>query len=215
MHTAICSFEDRAQAEQAVQRLLEAGFHRSDVHLTHRHADGTEMKEPANDTWDGLEREVAVDRGLLRHFGNFFSSLFGQDDPDGHTGYYSDAVDRGLYVVVVDGRDDAEGERAQEVLHGMNPSDLKRLHRANQPPLRDIVGERQAAGLEQRFGTARSEMGGARNMDMRSEAELPRERATASQGWGEQRKLDIVSDESDDAQHAPGLRYADKDDKPR
>lgn len=222
MHTAICSFEDKAQAERAVQRLLDAGFDRGDVHLTHRHADGSEMKAPANNTWDGMEREVAVDPGVLRSFGNFFASLFGQDDPDGHTGFYSDAVERGLYVVVVDGHDDAEGERAQQVLHGMNPADFRRVQRTSQRPLRDIVGERQATGMEQRFGTARSEMGASHNTDVRREGEFPRERATASQGWGEQRTLDLMRDEparndarSDDTEHAPGLRYADKDDKPR
>ncbi|MCC2635682.1 MAG: hypothetical protein K0S48_3568, partial [Ramlibacter sp.] len=40
MHTAICTFNDRATAEQAVQRLVQAGFDRDDVHIQHRKADG-------------------------------------------------------------------------------------------------------------------------------------------------------------------------------
>ena len=45
MHTAICTFDDRATAEQAVQRLVQAGFDRDDVHIQHRHADGSLMTE--------------------------------------------------------------------------------------------------------------------------------------------------------------------------
>ena len=41
MHTAICTFEDRAQAEQAAERLVQSGFDRREVHVEHRHADGT------------------------------------------------------------------------------------------------------------------------------------------------------------------------------
>jgi hypothetical protein len=70
--------------------------------------------------------------------------------------------------------------------------------------------------MEQSFGTARSEMSGSHDRDVRREGEFPRERATASQGWGEQRSLELKDQpEPDDATHAPGLRYADQDDKPR
>lgn len=215
MHTAICSFDDQAQAQQAVDRLVQAGFDRGDVHLTHRHADGTEFGHDSNDAWDGMEREVAVDRKVIERFGHFFGRLFGKDDADGHVDTYSGAVERGLYVVVVDGRDEADAQRAQSVLHGMNAADLNLVHRPAHPPLRDIVGARQAADMERSFGTARSEMSAA--PEPRRETEAPRERAVASQGWGEQRTLELRDQpEPDDVDHAPGLRYADKDsDKPR
>ena len=41
MHTAICTFENPADADRAVDRLLQAGFDRSDIHMEHRHADGS------------------------------------------------------------------------------------------------------------------------------------------------------------------------------
>ena len=216
MHTAVCTFEDRAEAREAVDRLLEAGFDRDDVHLSHRHADGSEMGGEANDAWDGMEREVAMDRSRLTNLGNFFGRLFGKDDA--HAGTYSSAVERGLYVVVVDSSDEAVASRAQGILHGTNAADLNMVHRPQHPPLRDIVGARQAAGMEQRLVTARSGMGPGPDTDARREGELARERATASQGWGEQRTLELRDQpEPDDVDRAPGLRHADdKDsDKPR
>lgn len=242
MHTAICSFDDRATAQRAVDRLLESGFDRRDVHLTHRHADGTRMGDDgrdANDVWDGMEREVAVSRTTLENLGHFFSSLFGKDDAHGHAGTYSRAVERGHYVVVVDAHDEATATRAQNVLHGLEAGDLNVVHRAEQRPLRDMVAERQTMGLhddvpvnsgltgmEQSFGTARADMAASHNMDLRREGEMPRERMReeAAMAAGETVRVDnggmgvrpTGSRDPDDASHAPGLRYSDKDiDKPR
>ncbi|HEY8357420.1 MAG TPA: hypothetical protein VIL30_08145, partial [Ramlibacter sp.] len=168
MHTAICAFPDRAAAERAVEQLVAAGVDRQDVHLEHRSVDGdltmpgegaAPRDKPApNDTWDGLEREVAVDRNILENFGRFFASLLGRDDHSGHIDTYSKHVERGSVVVAVDARDEAEARRASQLLHGLQASDTHVLHRAEQRPLRDIVGERQAGGMERAFGTARSEM---------------------------------------------------------
>lgn len=229
MHTAICSFEDRAEAQRAVDRLVDSGFDIHDVHLTHRQADGSSLEGVAvetegadrtgqsNDNWDGLEREVAVSRERVERLGNFFSRLFGRDEGTDHADRYAGAVERGLYVVVVDGRDEADARRAQDVLHGMNGADMSVVHRPAHPPLRDIVGARQATGMEQSFGTVRSGMSPSPNADIKREGEFERERATASQGWGEQRTLQLRDQpDPNDVTHAPGIRYAeDQDDKPR
>lgn len=242
MHTAICTFDNPADAKRAVERLLQSGFDRDDVHMEYRHADGTPMEtgqarrsgdtgtppmhgEPAapgqaNDSWDSLEREVAMDHSRVRRLGDFFRRLFGRDEDAGHAGTYSRAVERGHCVVMVDAHSEEEAERAQEMLHGMEARELTRVHRAGHPPLRDIVGERQAVGttdagsIEQQFGTAREDMAPSHNMDVRGEGEFPRERerAMASQGWGEQRRLDVVDDNKPIA--SPDLSPDDLD-KPR
>jgi hypothetical protein len=200
MHTAICTFEDRTLAEQAVERLIQAGFDRREVHLEHRHADGSPMSE---------HREHDV----VGKF-SFFERLFGAGKHAPHAETYSSAVDRGLYVVLVEGRTEAEAERAQNALHGMEAGDFNVLHRAGERPLRDVVAERQGGSLEQSFGTARSDMDASHNVDMRREGELPpQERAIASQGWGEQRTLDVVDDDRPIA--SPSLRSEDADEKPR
>jgi hypothetical protein len=49
MHTAICAFDDRARAEEAKQRLLQAGFARHDVHIEHKHMTGHVVTVHAGD----------------------------------------------------------------------------------------------------------------------------------------------------------------------
>jgi hypothetical protein len=232
MHTAICTFEDRSDADRAVERLLQSGFDRADVHLEYLHADGTPMREgreplmhgepaapgQANDHWDSLEREVAVDTSRVHRLGRFFQRLFGHDEGAAlHAGRYSGAMDKGHCVVFVDADSDAQADRAQSILHGMNPDDLNLFQRAGQRPLRDVVAERQAeaGSLEQGFGTARSGMGPGHDMDVRGEGEFPRERerAMASLGWGEQRKLDLVDENKPIA--SPDIPAAHESDKPR
>jgi hypothetical protein len=194
MHTAICTFEDRALAEQAVDRLVQSGFDRREVHLEHRHPDGTPMPE---------HRE----RDVVGKF-SFFERLFGAGKHAPHADRYASAVERGLYVVLVEGRDELEAERAQNVMHGLEAGDVNLVHRAGERPLREVVAERgQASGTERTFGTARSEMG-------EGEVVPPeRERAMASQGWGEQRKLEVVPDDRPIA--SPDLRTRDEGEKPR
>lgn len=244
MHIAICTFENAAEADRAVERLLESGFARNDVHMEHRHADGSPVqgyedgrgaassREPlmhgepaaagqANDNWDGQEREVALDPKLVRRLGNFFERLFGHDEgARDRVAAYNSAVDRGHLVVMVDADSDEEAERAQSILHGMNPADVSLFQRVGERPLRELIAEHQASQMEQRFGTARADMAPSHNQDLRREGEFPREReregerAMASQGWGEQRRLDLVDDDVPIA--SPDIRNrGDVDDKPR
>lgn len=250
MHTAICTFEKPSDADRAVERLVEAGFDRGDIHMEHRHADGTPLQarkvrpvddgdtrllhgEPtapgqANDSWDFLEREVAMDASHLHRLGNFFGRLFGLDDGPGsqYAASYAKAVDRGLCVVIVDAHSDAEGERAQQILHGMEAGDMSLFQRVDRRPLRELIAEREFASggrtsdsaarpgpVEQGFGTARADMGPSHNSDVRGEGEFPRERAVASHGWGEQSRLDVV--DHDQQIGSPDLKRGDTDDKPR
>lgn len=172
MHTAICTFEDRGLAEQAADRLVQAGFDRDQVHLEHRHPDGTPMGDDAHD------------RDVVGKF-SFFERLFGAGQNAPHVDTYTSAVERGLYVVLVEADDAASAAHAQEVLHGMEARDLNLVQRAGQPSLRDVVGERRAAP----------------------------ERAMASQGWGEQRRLEVVDDDRPIA--SPDIDTGEREDKPR
>ncbi len=225
MHTAICTFEDRAQAEQAAERLVQSGFDRREVHVEHRHPDGSPMA-------DGEGR----DHDVVGKF-SFFERLFGGGKHAPHAEKYQSAVERGLYVVLVEGRDEAEAQRAQDVLHGLNPADFNLVQRTGERPLRDVVAER-GSSLEQRFGTAREDMAAGHRMDVRREGQFfppergvegtagpsgepaterpmehEPERAIASQGWGEQRRLEVVDDDKPIA--SPDLRPTRPEDKPR
>jgi len=202
MHTAICTFEDRALAEQAVQRLAQAGYARDDIHMEHRRADGSPMED-----------RDAYGVGTFE----FFERLFGSGSHAEHAGTYAGAVDRGLFVVMVEHQEEAEAERAQNVLHGMEASDMNLLHRAGQPALRDVIAERGESDIERSFGTSRADMGASHGepafpVDTEAQREREVERPIASNGgWGEQDRLQVVDDDRPIA--SPNLS-SHKDEKP-
>lgn len=188
MHTAICAFDDQGQAEQAVVALTQAGFDRRDLHIEHRGARAGQAR--ANDAWDGLEREVAVDRGVLSSFGHFFTSLFGKDQPSTHADSYAQHVERGAYVVVVDADDEAQARRASSLLGDRQAGHMNVVHRPGQRRLRDIVDRAYDGSAS--IGATRPDM----------------ERAMASDVVRPTTGPDL---REPDMLRAPGLRYADKD----
>lgn len=188
MHTALCAFDDQGQAEQAVVALTQAGFDRRDLHIEHRGVRAGQGR--ANDAWDGLEREVAVDRGVLSSFGHFFASLFGQDNPSGHADSYAQHVERGAYVVVVDADDEAQAARASALLGGRQAGHLNVVHRPGQRRVRDIVDRAYDGGAS--IGATRPGM----------------ERAMASDIARPTTGPDL---RDPGLERAPGLRYADQD----
>jgi len=198
MHTAICAFDTHEQARDAVAALERAGFDRHDLHIEHKHA--ARHGRDANDRWDGMEREVAVDPGVLASFGNFFANLFGRDDGSGRADTYSRHVERGGHVVVVDAHDDGEAQRASALLQDLKAGDLHVLHRAEQRPLRDLVGERQAV---QRSADTYEAAGSYASPAME------RERAMASSSGVKPTAGPDLRDP--EVERAPGLRYSDKD----
>jgi hypothetical protein len=201
MHTAICAFSDRETANRAVDRLVQSGFARHDVHVEHRHVHGDGTN--ANSRWDGMEREVAVDPRVLSAFGRFFASLFGEGTRSPHVDTYSQHVDRGGFVVVVDGHSDTEIVRAQVLMREMEAGDINLVQREGQRPLRDIVADRgmgAPAGMADRTSVPyESTQNNAANLD--------RERAMAAGAGSAPR----AQDPRDDLTQSPGLRYADKD----
>ena len=198
MHTAICAFDTHEQARRAADAVIAGGFDRHDVHIEHKHS--TSEGPAPNDQWDGLEREVAVDRGVLSSFGHFFTSLFGRDG--GHADTYTDHVERGGHVVVVDARDEAQAQRARTMLHAMEAGHLDVVHRADQLPLRDIIGTRRALETTSRDNYE------ATGSFASTASPLERERAVASNAIKPTTGPDL---RDPDLERAPGLRYSDKD----
>ena len=101
MHTVISAFDNRSNAQSAMDRLTQSGFAQQDMHLEHR--DGVTGGGDAGMSrgqWEGQEREVAVDRGALRSYGAFFASILGADHPHGET--FANHVERGNYVLMLD-----------------------------------------------------------------------------------------------------------------
>lgn len=200
MHTAICAFQDRARAEEALAALARAGFARDDLHMEFQRA-GAERK-PAT-TANG-EPDTA-DRGVLSSFGAFFASLLGRDNPSGKVDTYAQHLQRGAYVVMVDADTAEEAQRARLLLQDMQGGDLDVLPRPGQRRLREIVAGRgsEPAGMVARSPEVRERWSPGE--------EMARERAMAAG------RLDAIREpklRDPDAARPPGLRYADQD-KPR
>jgi hypothetical protein len=203
MHTIICTFDDKARATAAVDALVRAGFARSDLHIEHKQA--AAERAAANDHWDSMEREVAVDPHVVTSFGQFFARLFGRDHLGGHGDRYARHVERGSHVVVADTRDAADAERAREVLDSMQAADLDVVHRAEQRPMSDILGRRDE-GVTSMFDRSRDVYGGG--AASATAAPIERERAMASHAVKPTTGPDLRDADLD---RAPGLRYSDKD----
>ena len=129
MQTLISVFDDRATARRAIERLVDAGFSRSDLHLQEPPEDVGAAETSAQDravgdmTMHSAEREVAVDRGVLESIGNFFVSLMGMDHKQ-RAGAYSEAVRRGGSAVVVEAHDDEQAEHAAALMHELGAVDV-------------------------------------------------------------------------------------------
>ena len=200
MHTAICAFQDRARAEEALAALVRAGFARDDLHMEYKRARAEGQPGSAR---EGDDQDVA-DRGVLSSFGHFFASLLGRDNPSGQVDTYAQHVERGAYVVVVDADDAQQAQQARALLQELRGGDLDVLARPGQRRLREIVGRgHEPAGM-----VARSR---ETHEGWSPGEEMARERAMAAN------RLDAIGGPSlrePDTSRPPGLRYADQD-KPR
>jgi stress response protein YsnF len=148
MHTVIGAFDDASAARNAVERLIQSGFDRDDIHVQEpqaqqapgqasQHEAGERPHQMVNgvqddlvhvsNTWDGPRQAKPAERGT------FFARLFGADDqvdnrqesPHAeHARTYEEAVRRGGTVVVVDAPDEAQADRASSVLHECGAIDV-------------------------------------------------------------------------------------------
>ena len=217
MRTVISAFDDRQTAQRAVDRLIESGFSREDVHL-----------QPGAEASTSASTETRTDRdegGFLASVGNFFANLFGTDTPTGDAGTYSEAVRRGSTVVVVDVADDEEAERASDVMDELGTVDID--ERATQwktagwsgfdasaKPLTPLIREESGASSETVMNVVQEELKvGKRSVDrggvrviqrvtetpVRELVKLREERATV-----ERRPVDRPASEADFANFKEG-----------
>ena len=112
MHTVIAAFDDRQDAQRALERLVEGGFSRDMVHLQAR-----------EDAWDdSTDRTGAADEshGFFESIRRFFADLFGADEAEGDSGRYTEAIRRGGTVVIIDAANESEADRARGLLSSMD-----------------------------------------------------------------------------------------------
>jgi uncharacterized protein (TIGR02271 family) len=113
-HTLIAVFDNRSDAQKAMDDLLASGFARSDLRLS----EGGTQTGTAGSGADLREDESMGDS--IKHF---FTDLFGSDR-SARLGQYSEAIKRGHYVLTVTAPNEPEVERAADLVERYGPLDI-------------------------------------------------------------------------------------------
>lgn len=112
-HTLVAVFDNRGDAVQALDDLLGSGYARQDVRLSDGDTDRSDNRlEGAGD-----------DESLGSSIKHFFTDLFGGERSE-HARIYSEAVDRGHYVLTVTADSEHEIERAADIVERHSPLDI-------------------------------------------------------------------------------------------
>lgn len=129
-HTLVAVFDNRTDAQSAMNELLSSGFTRTDVRLSTGDAtddlsangslgsDGVSATRAAE-----LDRSADGDTGITASIKNFFSDLFGSDNAE-HASRYEGAVSRGHHVLTLTADSLPEVERAADIVERYGPTDI-------------------------------------------------------------------------------------------
>jgi len=119
-HTLVAVFDNRSDAQKALEDLVASGFTRQEVRLSEGDPAGQSSLSSSTATAGST---TGTDEGIGASFKNFFSDLFGTDRSD-HAQMYSEAVNRGHYVLTLTAASEAEVERGADIVERYNPVDI-------------------------------------------------------------------------------------------
>jgi len=122
-HTLVAVFDNRSDAQSAMDELLASGFSRTDVNVSS--ADATGQTSSLSGDVPGIDQ--AHEEGIGASIKHFFTGLFGSDS-DTHASQYSDAVTRGHHVLTLTTQSEPEVERAADVIERFGPVDIDERH---------------------------------------------------------------------------------------
>lgn len=122
-HTLVAVFDNRSDAQNAMDELLASGFSRSDVNVSS--ADPTGQTNSLTGTTP--HHDERHEEGIGASIKHFFTGLFGADN-DEHASRYSDVVSRGHHVLTLVTQSEPEVERAADVIERFGPIDLDERH---------------------------------------------------------------------------------------
>jgi len=118
-HTLVAVFDKESEAQDALNDLAAEGFSRDDMYINAAQQGSMTQTSSADAIGAGAEQESIGER-----IASFFRELFGGE----HTvraDMYSQAVERGGYVLTLTARDDEQVERATEILNRHNAVDME------------------------------------------------------------------------------------------
>lgn len=119
-HTLLAVFDNRKDAQQALDDLVASGFSRQEARLS----EGDPTGQSALPGSAGTRSDTTADDGSFgSSIRNFFSDIFGTDRSE-HAQMYSDAVTRGHYVLTVNTDSEPEVERAADIVERYGPVDI-------------------------------------------------------------------------------------------
>jgi uncharacterized protein (TIGR02271 family) len=114
-HTLLAVFDNRGDAQQALDELAACGFARQQLRLSEGDAAG--QPDAA------VQDEVTGVGAGIRHF---FTELFGTDRSE-HAQMYADAVSSGRHVLSLNAGSEPEVERAAAIVERFGPVDIDEL----------------------------------------------------------------------------------------
>jgi uncharacterized protein (TIGR02271 family) len=115
--TIIGVYDEYAQAQNAINALVDSGIARNDIALT-----------PQEQTSSARQLALRSDHPEGEHatkgVGHFFRSLFGLEDSENRADVYSEAVRRGSYLLSVQSRDDDQHAEIMNIMNRFTPVDI-------------------------------------------------------------------------------------------
>jgi uncharacterized protein (TIGR02271 family) len=119
-HTLVAVFDNRSDAQNAMDELLASGFTRDNVYLSSADLSGTT-------TTTGDTLGTTHEEGVGASIKHFFQNLFGSDN-DEHATRYSSYVAGGQHVLTLTTTSEPEVERAADVIERFSPIDIDERH---------------------------------------------------------------------------------------
>lgn len=116
--TLIAVFDNRGDAQSAIEELVLSGFPRQDIRLSEGDPSGRDSAITGASTAPAEGGGTIVDS--IR---TFLSTLFGTDNSE-HVQKYTDAVTRGHHVLTMTTADEPEVERAAAIVERYGPVDI-------------------------------------------------------------------------------------------
>jgi uncharacterized protein (TIGR02271 family) len=122
-HTLVAVFDNRSDAQNAMDELLASGFTRDNVYVSSADLTGTTTGTTTATSATGTVHEEGVGASIK----HFFENLFGADN-DEHATRYSTAVSGGQHVLTLTTTSEPEVERAADVIERFGPVDIDERH---------------------------------------------------------------------------------------